>query len=109
MVPSVLPPPPPAFPVPPYPLSQLTRNQIIPHVRAVLKHIGPRGLDIGYGYSKAWCERFPVNALSEKTRSLLGPDIETVAMADFRLFCSSFFYFKAKSFVDKDYLAFVNF
>ena len=84
MVPSAPLPPAPSFPVPPYPLSQLTRNQLIPFARAVLKHIGPRGLDIGYGNCKAWSERFPVTALSERTRSLLGPEVETVAMADFR-------------------------
>ena len=84
MVPSVPLPPPAPFPVPPYPLSQLNRNQLIPYVRAVLKHIGPSGLDIGYGTSKAWIERFPVTCLSQRTRKLLGPGIETVAMGDFR-------------------------
>ena len=84
MVPSVPLPPPPPFPVPPYPLSQLDRNQLIPYARCVLKHIGPIGLDIGYGNSKAWTERVPVAALSQRTQKLLGPGIDTVAMGDFR-------------------------
>ena len=92
MVPSIPLPPAPEFPLPPLPLCQLSknRNAEVNYARMVLKHIAPSGLDIGYGNCPTWSERFPVSVVSERTRKLIGAGVETVALADLRLYLMFF-------------------
>ena len=72
----------PKCPMPPVPLSMMSRDELDKFCRLMLNHCVPKNQTRGRGSLALWEERFPVSALSSRTRALL--DGDTVALADFR-------------------------
>ena len=69
-------------PLPPVPLSKMSKDVLDKFCRKMLNHCLPKTLVRGHGSLAVWEERFPVSSLSPRTRALLEGD--TVALADIR-------------------------
>jgi hypothetical protein len=70
------------YPLPPVPLSQMSKDELDEFCRKMLNHCLPKTLVRGHGSLALWEERFPVSSLSPRSRALLEGD--TVALADIR-------------------------
>ena len=72
------------FPIPPYPLSQMHRDKIVLHVRAILAFLSS-GTVTGSGKCKLWDKKVKTSILSAKTKlSLALSEEPSVSLNDFR-------------------------